>query len=354
MPRATKNLMGERFGRLTVIERNYDKENDTKLRTGHGRTFWNCICDCGCMTTVAAAELLSGNTQSCGCLQRDRTKRPFIDLTGKRFGMLTVIKIADGDESSASRDRKWLCRCDCGKEVVRAERYLLQGGKVYSCGCYVIKHAQELGYKNKKYNTYDLSGDFGIGYTSLGDQFYFDLEDYNKIKNYCWYLDDYGYIETTIYIDKNTSHTLKMHRLIMDVLDNDEVVVDHIGHSTVDNRKSQLRVCTQGNNTYNTVKKYTNTSGFKGISWDKDRCKWHVQIGVNNKNIHLGRYDNLEDAIIARKIAEEKYHGSYSYDNSMIYASQYRIKEEASAPDVEEAEELISESDQSDEEHDNN
>ena len=48
--------------------------------------------------------------------------------------------------------------------------------------------------KFKKYNTYDLSGEYGIGYTSKGEEFWFDLNDYNKIKDYCWYYNSNGYL----------------------------------------------------------------------------------------------------------------------------------------------------------------
>ena len=48
----------------------------------------------------------------------------------------------------------------------------------------------------KQYNNYDLSGEYGIGYLFNGEEFYFGLEDYDKIKNYCWYKDSGGYIRT--------------------------------------------------------------------------------------------------------------------------------------------------------------
>lgn len=341
MPRATKNLLGEKFGRLTVVGRNYDKQRDYKDKKGRSRAFWDCLCDCGNYVTVAAFSLLNGRTQSCGCLQKDKTKCEFVNLSGKRFGRLTVINLIDSNAQDSRRDRKWLCKCDCGNTVVYSEKQLLKSKNVHSCGCYTVEHAKNIGHSNKKYNTYDLSGDYGIGYTPSGEPFYFDIEDYDKIKQYCWSINEYGYVKTSVYIDNNTSRTIRMHRLIMDVLDNDDVVVDHIGHNCRDNRKSQLRICTQDDNTYNTITRSTNTSGFKGVSWDIEKQKWLVQIWANNKKIHIGRYNNINDAIKARKDAEEKYHKEYSYDNSMIYASSYIIKETAESPDIEESEELI-------------
>lgn len=60
-----------------------------------------------------------------------------------------------------------------------------------------------------------------------------------------------------------------------------------------------------------------NTSGVTGVHWDKLNKKWKAQIGYNYKRIQLGSFDNFEDAVAARKQAEEKYFGEYSYDNSM-------------------------------------
>ena len=60
-----------------------------------------------------------------------------------------------------------------------------------------------------------------------------------------------------------------------------------------------------------------NTSGVTGVSWVKSRQKWRVRINVLKKEINLGLFSNFEDAVKVRKMAEEKYFGEFSYDNSM-------------------------------------
>ena len=60
-----------------------------------------------------------------------------------------------------------------------------------------------------------------------------------------------------------------------------------------------------------------NTSGHKGVTFDKSRNKWMAHIKLNGKHKTLGRFVKFEDAVKARKEAEEKYFGEYSYDNSM-------------------------------------
>lgn len=91
-------------------------------------------------------------------------------------------------------------------------------------------------------------------------------------------------------------------------------VVDHINGNKLDNRKDNLRICTQSDNTKNHVIGKNNTSGYSGIIYNKDNKNWRVRIGDKE----IGSFFNFEDAMIARKDAEEKYFGEYSYDNSRI------------------------------------
>ena len=62
-----------------------------------------------------------------------------------------------------------------------------------------------------------------------------------------------------------------------------------------------------------------NTSGVTGVIWYKNKNKWRAEIFVNNNCVSLGYYNKLEDAVKARKDAEEKYFGEFSYNNSMNY-----------------------------------
>ena len=101
----------------------------------------------------------------------------FRDLTGMRFGYLTVTKRAeDYIEPSSGRHRaKWLCNCDCGNETIVLDSNLTKKNGIKSCGCLRRNFAYNL---NKKCNTYDLTGEYGIGYTSKGEEFYFDRESF--------------------------------------------------------------------------------------------------------------------------------------------------------------------------------
>ena len=93
-------------------------------------------------------------------------------------------------------------------------------------------------------------------------------------------------------------------------------IVDHKEHNKSDNRKDFLRKGTQSNNMMNTSLRADNTSQFTGISFSKQNNNWVAEIHVNKSKISLGSFQNKEDAIIARKIAEEKYFGKWSFKNS--------------------------------------
>lgn len=115
------DLTGQRFGRLVAVRPNREKKY---LR-------WECECDCGGTTITVGSKLTSGHTQSCGCLQRERTSEACKkDYTGQVFGRLTVLH----RESSIGENAKYLCRCECGNFIVVNGCNLVTGA-TKSCGC---------------------------------------------------------------------------------------------------------------------------------------------------------------------------------------------------------------------------
>lgn len=225
------------------------------------------------------------------------------DLSGKTFGLLKVLHRV---ENRYNKQARYLCECQCNnKTLVEVNSIDLRTGYKDNCGCLTkIKQRNA----KKKYNTYDLSGEYGIGYTHKGEEFYFDLEDYEKIKNYCWY--KHGkYIESRSLDGSNT--IIKMHRLVMNAKEGDEV--DHIFHREYDNRKSELRLVTNQENSFNSGLMKNNTSGVTGVNWDTEKQMWRARIWVNYQCIHLGYYNSFEDAIKIRKEAEIKYFREYRY-----------------------------------------
>lgn len=84
--------------------------------------------------------------------------------------------------------------------------------------------------------------------------------------------------------------------------------IDHINRIRDDNRLSNLRECSRAENCQNTTARKSNTSGHKGVSWVAQRQKWVAQIVINGKNVNLGRYSSIEDAIAARRAAEQAHY----------------------------------------------
>ena len=154
-------------------------------------------------------------------------------------------------------------------------------------------------------NHYDLSGEYGIGYTSKGEPFYFDKEDFELISQYKWWINSNGYVCCSC--PKKT----KMHRLVMGVTDR-KVKIDHIHHNKNDNRKSELRIVTDSQNQMNTVPR-KHSSVCKGVSWHKKYQKWIAQVSIDGKLKCLGMFEKEEDAIDVRKRAEKEYYGEYAY-----------------------------------------
>lgn len=120
--------IGEKFERLTIIK--------LERKDSRYRRYYLCKCDCGNTKIVRYDCLTSGNTKSCGCMLKESAQKNgyknLKDLTGKKFGRLKVLKLTNIDDDFYTK--YYLCKCDCGKEVVVRGNHLTIG-KTKSCGC---------------------------------------------------------------------------------------------------------------------------------------------------------------------------------------------------------------------------
>lgn len=104
--------------------------------------------------------------------------------------------------------------------------------------------------------------------------------------------------------------TLHAHRVIYAIVygempDGD---IDHISRNRMDNRIENLRDVSRSENMHNSKKSKDNSSGFPGVGWHTQAQKWVAYIYIDYRKIHLGYFEDLEDAVHARKIAKIKYH----------------------------------------------
>jgi hypothetical protein len=120
-----KDISGQKFNKLTAINPTFDKGSN-------GSMIWNCICDCGNLTTATYSNLKRGHKKSCGCALSEYINTLTYDLTEQRFGML-VAKYCNGKRQ---RDNRiiWHCVCDCGNEC-DVDVNSLVGKHTQSCGC---------------------------------------------------------------------------------------------------------------------------------------------------------------------------------------------------------------------------
>ena len=236
------------------------------------------------------------------------------DLTGKVFGRLRVLGQAEDYVSPKAKRHysQWLCECSCEKHThVVVLGTSLKNGSTLSCGCY---NKEILNTKPRpiKGNKYDNARP-GVGYCSnTGREFYFDVDDFEKIKNYTWYehhqIGSYYALETR---DPYTGKKIRMSHLVTNTIGSTEII-EHIDRNPFNNKKSNLRHATCQENSRNRSLGRNNKSGIIGVFFDKDKRKWSATITINGKSTILGWFKDKDEAIKVRLDAEKKYYGEFA------------------------------------------
>lgn len=205
-----RDLCGQRFGKLTVIRRVENPENNKERADS-----WLCHCDCGNESVVLGSNLVRGHTKSCGCIKRN-------DLTGKHIGSLTVLGRSDKYGTRGKRRVPlWECRCDCGNITYKATDTLTAGTNNSCAEC------------AQKYNASCARENAGF------------LEGTQLCK--------------------------------------------------IQNMKPSA----------------ANTSGCRGVTFNKKTSRWEAIIIFKRKRTRLGSYKRFEDAVAARKKAEQTIYGEF-------------------------------------------
>lgn len=135
-----------------------------------------------------------------------------------------------------------------------------------------------------------------------------DEQDYNFLIQFNWWIhsDGYAYRQVTSGRTKNSRgdvQSIMMHRVIMNTPAGMDT--DHINRNKLDNRRSNLRIVTRTQNNYNMGLKTNNTSGHRGVSFNKRLKKWRAYIGGVKTRVELGHFATKQQAIEARLIAEK-------------------------------------------------
>lgn len=292
-------LIGQTFGDFYLYDFNYEKAKSYKY-------YYKCRCiKCGKEKEIQSSTLKNGKCIKCTC-NPEYNKYTNIkgykeDLSGKIFGNLTVNSFNSKKDSHSL----WNCTCNlCGNNCVRNVTYLKTCDNPMCQDC-----AVKFGNDDRKPNNIKNMGDYCI----INEQIYIDKEDLDKILDYHRYIsintNGYAYL-------RYNQQDYFIHRLIMNIpckYNNDsKIIVDHINGNRLDNRKSNLRICTKNLNPINCKLYKNNSSGCKGVNWNKRLKKWEVNIYYKHQHIYLGIYANYEEAVSVRKEAEKKYFKEYN------------------------------------------
>lgn len=214
-----------------------------------------------------------------------------IDLTGNIYGRLTVIREVEPHiKPSGQIARKWLCKCECGviKKIVGDS---LRKGVAQSCGCYnkekAIQRKTTHGLtKTKEYRAWQnmkkrCLNPSALKYADYGGRGITVCDEW--IDSFEQFLLDVG-------LAPSPTHSIDR--------------IDANGNY----EPSNVRWATKTVQAINQRTRLSNTSGHKGVFFHKRRNKWCARITLNSKQIDLGYFSNIEDAIEARLKAEELYH----------------------------------------------
>lgn len=275
MSSRSRNLAGEKYGSLTVLE---------KADGLQGRYYlWRCICDCGNEIIVNTKNLTSHRKTHCGCKSKElrNSHQQVKDRTGEKYGALTALRIV---EKSKDGSWGWECECECGKHVIVPARQL-QKNKEIDCGCGMRKKPK---YRNI---TGRRKGQLVAQYPT---------EKRDKRGSVIWicHCDCGSEIEISesdfVFGRYVSCGCVRQQRRDSFIPDQWLTFVDGTCVEWLANRKSRS----------------DNTSGFRGVS----RCngnRFRVYIGLQGKKYDLGKYASFDEAVSVRLFVEKQLHDGF-------------------------------------------
>ena len=142
-----------------------------------------------------------------------------------------------------------------------------------------------------------------------------DDEDFDFLNQIHWQVDAFKCVGCHTKKDGKKSNIL-MHRMIMKPPKG--VEIDHIDGNRLNNQKSNLRFATSSQNKINRGARKDNKSGYKGVSWHKQRNCWAVRLMINGKYQHLGLFQDKHKAAQVYNDNASKYYGSYAWLNKIV------------------------------------
>ncbi len=173
-------------------------------------------------------------------------------------------------------------------------------------------------YKNNSNPILDRNSTFpdpvsGSNWINLGNSLFalVDSEDYESLNTFVWHVRSDGYaVRNKTKAESSIRGLIRMHRQVLNV--DNTTHVDHVNGNILDNRRSNLREANDFQNSGNQKIRKNNTSGYKGVVWDKRDEKWLAQISISGKGKYLGRFDTVEQAAKSYDEAARLYFGEFA------------------------------------------
>lgn len=268
--RKQKDLSGERFGSLTVLEKTEELRN--------GYYLWHCRCDCGNEVIVNTKNLTSHRTTHCGCML-SRSRQVPKDRTGEKYGALTAYKMAGKSDTGAYL---WECECECGNRITVPVKLLKRGAA--DCGCGMGK--------KPKYK--DLTGKRKGLLTALCPTDKRDAKGSVIWLCRCDCGNEKEISESNFVFGSSVSCGCVKKQRAEEFLPAEKLtLVEGTCVEWIANRKNRA----------------DNTSGFRGIY--KYGNVYRVMIGLQGKLYDLGRYEDFDEAVGVRLEAEKFLHDGF-------------------------------------------
>lgn len=271
----TSDLTGKCFGKLTVLEKTGERED--RYWT------WRCRCECGKEIVVNTKRLKRGTISDCGCMKKIKISPGPIpdDLTGKRYGRLTVLRL---DKQLESGKTSWFCQCDCGNQCV-VTAYSLHYNKRKSCGC-LHREAEAA-------EADDLTGQVFGRLTVLESA---------RLP------DDRSSVMCRCRCECGTEITVSANSLMQGLYKSCGCVRQERQENLRDTMTFVENTCLEV--LEHRKSRSDNTSGFRGVSKGPDN-KWLVSIGMQKKRYYIGLFSDFDDAVRARLRIEGVLHDGF-------------------------------------------
>ena len=233
------------------------------------------------------------------------------NVFGQKFGKLTII----GDVETDTKTRMVKCKCDCGNEYVGSLKNIKTGATTQCKECRKNK------YKNNRTTKYEVSNDITTGITKTGIKFIFNTKHLNKVIDYSWCVDKDNHVVTKYTSDDGQVSNVSLSRIIMGVqgISFKLLVVDHIDGNALNNLDSNMRVCTQQQNSLNRNKPNSKDSGssYKGVIYLKNKKVYTARINFKGKCTFIGNYKTEIEAAEAYNEKAIEIHGEFARINDI-------------------------------------